>query len=1157
MTKTLFKNTLREIRNTRARFLSILAIIALGVGFFAGIKATSPSMINMAEEYYSDANLMDYRLVSTVGFDSDDVDYIKNLDGVTDVMPSYFADVIINYGDTGNAVRIISVPKAYGDNAELNTLTVKEGRLPEKTGEIVVDSGTIGAAVPSLGDKVKIEPQAGDTQINEVLDVDEYTVVGIVQSPLYISYERGMTNIGSGKLAMFMYVSPQDFKVEKYTELYVKTKYSDSNISPFSAEYNDSIEEFSKTLETAADHRCNVFKTDVIGKAQKEIDEGFNEYYEQKDNADTELENSKEQLLQAQAEYDSQIASAQKTMDNAQQQIIQGEAELSAYVDEFNSKISAGEAELADSESKIEKAREEYSRMRDEFNRQTDAAQAEIDRGYEEYEKAADLYYSTLKPYLLYQIGTIQANLDTVQGNIDALEAELSDYEISSPDEAVKIAELKSAIAALNAQAEALRDSLDIMNYSLYTAEQALEYTGLQLQLAQGELNQQKAEGELKLQQGLAEIEQGEQQLNDGKQKLENSKLDGEDELRAARAEITQAKAELEAAREEFEEQKASGKVQLDEGWQEYRDALKTTEEKLADARTQLEEAQDKLNSTAEAQWYIYDRSDNPGYADFKSNTDRIDAVASVFPTFFLLVAVLVCLTTMTRLIEEKRTEIGTLKALGYSGGAVTCKFLIYATLAGVVGSLIGVLCGIFTLPFIIYNAYKMMYSMAELTLVVDYLSIILGVAAALLCTTTVALVICRKSLRHKPASLMRPKAPKPGKRILLERVGFLWKRLNFTSKVTARNLFRYKSRFLMTILGVAGCTALIVAAFGLKNSFVPMTQVQFNDIFKYQAVLIPENAGTREELNDLCAAVYNDDDVKEALLAKQTSITVSTDKAVKDKNTNIFVPENLSAFESLISLRTRIGGIPIELDDDSVVITEKMASELGVSPDGKINLSLDGTEAEVTVGGVCENYIYNYVYISPNLYSDVFGDELRFNSMFMSLSDGAVEDTFGKRYIERDDIAAVTFTSTGVNEFDNMLSSLNIVVLVMIVMAGALAFVVLYNLTNINIEERIREIATIKVLGFYNRETAGYIYRESIILTLLGIAAGLAMGVVLTGFVVRTVEVDNVMFGRDIFLTTYLYAIGLTALFSVLVNVVMYRKMKKIDMVESLKSIE
>ena len=557
--------------------------------------------------------------------------------------------------------------------------------------------------------------------------------------------------------------------------------------------------------------------------------------------------------------------------------------------------------------------------------------------------------------------------------------------------------------------------------------------------------------------------------------------------------------------------------------------------------------------------WYVRNRDDNPGYDTFTQNADRLDAVASVFPLFFLLVAILVCVTTMTRLIEEKRTEIATFKALGYGNASIIAKFVIYSLIAGVTGSVIGTAIGVATLPFIIYNAYKIMYYIGDITLVLNVPIILMGILAAILCTTAVSIIVCAKSLRLKPAQAMRPKAPKPGKRILLERITPLWKHMSFTAKLTARNLFRYKARLCMTVIGVAGCTALIVAAFGLLNSFDPLTEVQFGEVFHYDAVVVPKDGGSEKQLDYLVKKAEKDEDVKRAMLCMQEEITIDAHGKHYSAPLTINVFSDTAHFDEIVHLQERESKNPLTLDDSGVMINEKYAAtnKLKVGDTVKIKGKI-GT-AEAKIAGIYEQYINNYLYMTPKLYHELFKKQPVYNMLCVSLDEakGDRADNFSSQMLSDNRIVAVTFMAEKITEFKNMLNSLNMVVLVMIVCAAALAFVVLYNLTNINIAERVREIATFKVLGFYNRETSSFIYKENIILTLMGIAVGLGLGILLTGFIVRTVEIDNVMFGREIYLTSYLYAAGLTMLFSLLVNGVMSFKIKAVNMVESLKSVE
>ena len=513
----------------------------------------------------------------------------------------------------------------------------------------------------------------------------------------------------------------------------------------------------------------------------------------------------------------------------------------------------------------------------------------------------------------------------------------------------------------------------------------------------------------------------------------------------------------------------------------------------------------------------------------------------------------------MTRLIEEKRTEIATFKALGYSNISIVAKFVIYVLIAAIIGSVIGTIIGVCTLPFIIFNAYKIMYYIGDISLVLNVASIVLGITAAVLCTTVISVVVCMRSLSHKPAEAMRPKAPKPGKRILLEYITPLWNRFSFTAKLTARNLFRYKSRLCMTVIGVAGCTALIVAAFGLLNSFDPLTKDQFETIYKYDAVIVPKESGTQEELDYLISEVENKENVSNFMLTSQEDATVEFNGKIKNESTYLTVVQNSEKLNSTISLHTRTGNEELALTDNGVLINEKLSEEFGIKTGDTIKVSGEFGENAATVCGIFEQYLQNYIYMTPTLYNTLYGKNPSYNILDVKLKDNSqtAQESFSSEILKDDRVAAVSFIASSLEEFKNMLNSLNLVVLVMIICAAALAFVVLYNLTNINIAERVREIATFKVLGFNNKETSSFIYKENIVLTLLGIIFGLVLGIFLTSFIVHTVEIDNIMFGRVIYPTTYIFAAGFTMLFSLIVNAVMSFKIKDVNMVESLKSVE
>lgn len=1139
MTKSLLKNTFREVKNSKARFISIMAIIALGVGFFAGIKATAPSMYNLAENYYQEQNLMDYRLVSTVGFDDDDIKAVEKTDGVSSVMPSYYCDVLTVADEGGTAVRAIAVPQEYNGKAEMNSLVLKEGRFPEKNGEILVEYSSFSGEKHKIGDKITFNKIAGDTDLTEQMKDFEYTVVGMVESPLYISYQRGTTNIGNGKISEYMYIPSEEFKSERYTELYVKADFSE-NCSAFSEEYKTNSEKLSKVLETTADAQCEAFDTDVIQKAKDELEEAKSEYNDEKTKADSQLSDAKEKIESSQTEFNNKTADAQNKLDNAKSQIESGKIELEASKNEYNSKISAAENEISSNEEQLENARSEYDKSKADFESQITSAQNEIDSSRAEYESAYSEFKATQEPVLLDGISQAQSAVDYLKAAISAE---------TNPE----------TLAVLSSQLEQAQANLDALNLQYSEALAGFETGKAQLDSAQAELDEKAAEGQAQLDSALAQIENGSNALESAKAELAIQKTDGYNKLVEAENSLDAAQAEYDEGVSALETQKTDGQKKLDDAQKEYDSQKAEADEKFADAEKEIEDAQKKIDKLSSPEWYVFTRSNNPGYDTFSQNADRLDAVASVFPLFFLLVAVLVCVTTMTRLIEEKRTEIATFKALGYGNFSIVAKFVIYSLTAAILGSVIGTVLGVFSLPFIIYNAYKIMFFIGDITLVINVLSVVLGIAAAIICTTVVSVIVCMRSLHRKPAEAMRPKAPKPGKRILLEYITPLWNHMGFTAKLTARNLFRYKSRLCMTVIGVAGCTALIVAAFGLLNSFDPLTKDQFETIYTYDAVIVPKDGGTEDKLDYLTSAVDKNKNVSAYMLCVQEEATVEFEGQIKDESTYLTVVQKPDELDSIISLHTRKGNEKLSLTDDGVLINEKLADEFGIKTGDTIKVSFNGGEAEVKVCGVFEQYLHNYVYMTPSLYSSLFGKEPVYNTLDVKLEDDSnnAEESFSSEFLKDDRVAAVSFINTSLKDFENMLSSLNLVVLVMIVCAAALAFVVLYNLTNINIAERVREIATFKVLGFNNKETASFIYKENIVLTVLGIAAGLILGIFLTGFIVQTVEVDNIMFGRDIYPISFIYAAGLTMIFSLLVNAVMSFKIKSVNMVESLKSVE
>lgn len=628
-------------------------------------------------------------------------------------------------------------------------------------------------------------------------------------------------------------------------------------------------------------------------------------------------------------------------------------------------------------------------------------------------------------------------------------------------------------------------------------------------------------------------------------------------ELRAeAEAELTKGRMELAAAEQQLAEaaRQAAGQQQAPAG-----NAGAAVAGELDAAREELAEGERQLAALELPKIYVTDRNVNPGYAEYKDNADRLSAIASVFPVFFFLIAALVSLTTMTRMVEEHRLQIGTLKALGYGNCDIIAKFLVYGTLASLAASVVGLAVGYSLLPSIIFNAYGSLYNLPDL-IKSFYLSYsVISVVVAMICTTLTAWLAARVELRGNASVLMRPKAPKSGQRIILERLTFIWRRLSFVQKVTARNLFRYKQRMFMTVFGVAGCTALILTGFGLKDSIGSIAPQQFGSIMKYDALVALHTdapAGAQEAYEQL---IKGEPAITGTLNVAQETLTARAG-GVNDQDVNLFIPQSIDSLSHYVELRNRISGEELKLTGEGAVISEKLAKLYGLAPGDSLNLVDNKNETfEVQITGITENYVLHYVYMTPEYYSSLFGKEPVYNTSLMNynLPDSAWEDRFGEKLTANERVAAISFSSSVGTAFDETMESMDVVTLVLIVSAAALAFVVLYNLTNINVSERIRELSTIKVLGFYDKEVTMYIYRENILLTLLGIAAGSGLGIVLHSFVLQTAELDATMFAPIIKWPSYLYAALLTMVFSGIVMAFMHIKLKRIHMIEALKSVE
>lgn len=1192
------KNMLRkdffmEIRKSWGRFISIFLIVALGVAFYAGIRASEPSMRISGDAYFDKEHLMDIKVMGTMGLTEEDVEAIEDVDGIELAEGTYSMDALCNTGDTEQVVHVMAMQEHFND------VQVSEGRLPEKEGECLMDEEFALASGYGVGDTITLS--SGDEDpLEDSLTTDVFEVVGIGNSPLYISFGRGSSTIGNGEVSGFIAVDPDSFCMDVYSEICVRVTDAEQEIA-YTDGYTSLTDAAVDALEKIEDERCQARRQEIVDEAEGELADAqatVDEESQTLADARSELEEGRSQAARELADARQALEDAQAQLDAARQQIADGEARL-----------AAGKEELSTQQAALDSGREQYESgmaQLEQQQAQLDASEVQylaqyaqqmplIEQGKQEIAAGKELLTTSISQMetladhlssLREELKGIEDELNSGQGKYDEILAippenrtqEETDYLQSWEQIKKELADRQTdantrlsfaenmeqeALAALAEQGE---------DFSYESAEEAV--AGLQGKMQELLAREQTLlAGEQELLAYGQQIEDGKVQLAAARQTLEDSKQQidaGQAQIDAAWALINSQESQLASGKADL----AAGEQEIAAGWSEYEQGaaqaaqeIADGEAQIADGERQLEEAQNdiaeaqaEIDKIENSQWYVQDRSsaltEYDGYGD---NADRMRAIGQVFPAVFFLVAALISLTAMTRMVEEQRIQIGTLKALGYNKLSIAGKYIAYALTATLGGSVLGVLFGEKVFPWIIIYAYKIMYQHIPDILVPYHLSYaVQATLIAVLCTLAATIFSCYRELASVPAQLMRPPAPKQGQRILLERVKIIWKHLNFSWKSSIRNLVRYKKRFFMTVFGIGGCMALMVVGFGLKDCIFVIPELQYNSIQTYDAAVYFDAGISREDKEEIAALVRDESAVSGELMVRMQNLEVTAG----DTSMEIYltVPENLENVGDFLDFHSRTKPETYSLEKEQVILTEKAASDLGVEVGDTVTLEDDGMGVkEVTIDAICENYMGHYLYLSPDYYRELFGKEAASNGVLFKMKEGQTDqiEAVGGRLLGDSNVLNVSYTSSIEDRLDDMLQSLNLVIVVLIISAGMLAFIVLYNLNTINITERKRELATIKVLGFYDTEVAAYVYRENVLLTLIGAVAGMALGWVLLQFVIVTVEVDDVMFGRVLDLTSYLYSFLFTLGFSMFVNWVMYFKLKKIDMVESLKSVE
>lgn len=1098
MNRSIIKLTKREIRSSLGRYLAIFAIIALGAGLFVGLRLSRPDFLETYNNYTNKTNFYDFRLVSTLGLTDEDIAEVKKMDGVKLAEGAVGADFLFNTADEDNLIMMAqSIPE------NVNQIKLKAGRMPEKANECLADPDMYSK--DDIGSTIKLSKDNSE-QTFDTFAYDEYTIVGLADSVLYINMERGSSTLGNGSVKGYIYIPMDGFSTDYYTDIYVCV---DSEGYVYSDEYEQSTKKYVDGLEKFMSERAVIRRDAIIDDAMSQLDDAKKQYEDGKaqyDAAKADYDAGYAEYVQKKSDTEAQLEQARKEIENAESMMGN-----SSVIDQKQAELDAAKAEL-------DKGQAEYERGLQQFNAKAKLAYGAVDEQIAYYENRISDKQNDIAAQNA-EIESLNAQLAEAQANGDSLKARLIEWKIKTAND---------RISRDNADIERYNERLEVHRQKRAEVDAELEPYRKQLEDAKAQLDA-----------GYAQIESGQAELDAAREMISS----GGAQLEAAKKQYEQGKAEAERGFAEAEKELASGKAQLD-----------TAKAELDKGAAELDSAEKQIKNINHADTYVLDRDTNAGYVCFESDTNVVQSVASVFPVFFFLVAALVCLTTMTRMIADQRTQIGIMKALGYSSGAIMGKYMFYSGSATVLGSIFGIVAGSFAFPAIVWFGYGLIYNLSGLTFTMNW-PLAAGITAANLAVTLlVTWYCCAKELKCAPADLIRPKAPEAGKRILLERIPTVWNDMSFMQKVSARNIMRYKKRIFMMLLGIGGCTALVLTALGLNDTIQNVVMRQYDDIILYDYEITMAYDMNEEEQE----IFFSDagDDIKDAVFLYRGLAEVSGGDAIKNATLTVTDGKKLCKYIDL-----SYDGEPIDYPGrGEAAINYNLARQLGgieVGDEIKLTTS-EKKELTVTVSALFDNYVDSFVFISPETCEEQLGEVPEYKSALANAPDGADINRCAEALThDVDGVRGVTLSVDTKARMSSMMDGLLVVVAAIILCAGLLAFIVLYNLTNINISERIREIATLKVLGFYPNEAAHYVFRENLILTGAGAVFGLGLGVALHAFVMNAIKVDMMYFKPHISFLSFAVSIAITFVFAMIVNAIMRRRIDNIDMAGALKSIE
>ncbi len=1166
------KDTFRLIKKTRKRFITIVLIVLIGVSFMVGLMSSAPTMRYSVDAYFDQTNFMDLQLFSSYGFDDRDISALKKAPQVKDVYPTRFVDVYVKRGESSVVTRI------QESDSYVNKLVLESGRMPQKPGEALALGTSSFAGVFGVGSTVHAHLEEGE--ISDSLAVTDFEIVGVARSPQYMASSRETSTLDNLTLDTVLFVPRGTLVADYYTSVYI-TLDGAQDFMAFDDDYKEFVEEKTDDLYD-----------DVI-KAQQTVrrDEVMDEVTQQIADGEKEME---EELAKAQKELDD----GKKQLEDAYIRILVGEAQIEANL----TQIIAGEKEMAAGEKLLAEGWAQLNDGKKQIEEQTGMSYSDAGNMVKTMYSVYNLVNSIVRQGGFEQGSTInramaekqqiittltEENLSITQDNL-TLTGEIATLQLDNANferENTTLTDENATLEQQNIQleAEGKLDELAANKLKISANIAAIETNKIKI----GANNVKITAAETKISRNNKKIEENNTRIGEAVKFVTDletiSKLLGDNviseipgiindmmggdiegvyvailqmesaeaELNAGQKEIDTGKAELVLGRQQIEQaqaQMAKGRAEYEKGLKELEDGQKQLDEEREKARIELDKARQQLAELPDAEWMILDHSQHYSTYMFENNADQMWKIGYVFPMLFFLVAALVCMTTMKRLVDEQRSQIGVFSALGFSDNKIISKYVIYALVASLLGSVVAIPIGMAMFPTVIYFCWRLMYDLPDMIVTMPPYIAVLGVCSFTLLMILVTWLVVRGILKENPSRLMRPKAPRNAKKVFLEKIPFIWKRMSFTSKVTARNIIRYKSRFFMTVIGVAGCTSLLVLGFAIKGSMSQVVSIQYGDIITYNTTVTMEDTDKLADVQNLLLA---DDNVEYAVpLASYTSMAYTEEKD-NTIQVNIMQEDDIP---QVVNLRQRTNGQPLTVED-GVVISEKFSKLCGVSVGDEITIeSANGIKKQVEVAGICEMYTQHYLFISEEMYEDIFNETVFYDTIAVTAADSAA---LINKYEKTDGVKNISDFTAMKATFTNMFDSLDIIIIVITVVAGSLSLVVIMNLTEVNISERIREIATLKVLGFNNGEVNSYIFKEVFILSLIGSIVGLPFGKLELVFVLGIIDMEMVMFPTVVQLSSYIFAFLITLTFTLLVILLMRKTLQRVEMVESLKSVE